>query len=136
MQPFLISYRGVAHPWLCDRLGHLNTRNYFAALDDSMQHFFAVLGCIADETHGWADVKHEINYLKEIPLGELFHVECALLRVGRKSISYRQQVVITKSSEIAATCDAITVWFDLEKRTAVEAPMILQENSMLYLIQE
>lgn len=132
--PFVVTYRGVAHPWLVDRLGHLNTRNYFGALDDAMQHFFAVLGYAQDPGFGWADVSHTISYEHEVPAGALFHVESALKKVGRKAISYRQRIILTDSGQVAATVDAVTVLFDLSARAAVEAPAIVRENAEAFLL--
>jgi acyl-CoA thioester hydrolase len=136
MQPFITCYRGVAQPWLCDRLGHLNTRHYFAALDDAAQHFFSILGYEQDPGFGWADVSHTINYSHEVPLGALFQIDIALLRVGRRAISYRQQVILSDSKEVAATCDAVSVLFDLDKREAVEAPEAIRENGGPFTLQE
>ena len=41
--PPIIHY-GVAHPWLCDALGHLNTRNYHAMYDDALFVLLAIIG--------------------------------------------------------------------------------------------
>lgn len=132
--PYIVTYRGVAHPWLVDRLGHLNTRNYFAALDDAMQHFFSALGYVQQPGFGWADVSHTITYEHEVPSGALFHVETALRKVGRKAISYRQRLVLTDSGEVAATVDAVTVLFDLALRAAVEAPNVVKENAEAFML--
>ena len=134
MYPYVTSYRGIAHPWLCDRLGHLNTRNYFAAMDDAMQHFFAVLGYEQEAGFGWADVSHHIQYEHEIPLGALFHVDIALIRVGARAISYRQKIVLTDGGTLAATCDATTVRFDLSERSAVSAPAVIKANAEAYML--
>ena len=134
MKPYVICYRGVAHPWLCDSLGHLNTRHYMAMFDDAMQHFFAILGFIPDEDHGWADVKHEIEYAAEIPPGSLVHIDAAIQRVGGKSISYRQRLMLTGSEEEAASCSATTVLFSLTERKAVEVPQVIRENAPHYTL--
>jgi acyl-CoA thioester hydrolase len=127
--PYLTSFRGIAHPWLCDRLGHLNTRNYVAALDDAMQHYFALLGHHVDDRTGWADVAQNISYKREIPEGALFHVDAAITRIGTKSISYRQRIVLTAENEIAAVCDAVSVLFDLTDRAALPVPEAIVQNA-------
>jgi len=34
---------GVAHPWLCDSMGHLTSRHYVAMFDDASYHFFRLV---------------------------------------------------------------------------------------------
>lgn len=136
MHPYITTYRGIAHPWLCDRLGHLNTRHYFAALDDAMQHFFSLMGYVQEHNYGWADVQHHVEYKSEIRLGSLFHVECALVKIGNKAITYRQRIVLTDTGEIAAECEAVTVRFSLEERRSVEAPSVLHENAEAFTASE
>lgn len=134
MKPYVICYRGVAHTWMCDHLGHLNTRHYTAAFDDAMQHFFSILGYKRDPGYGWADVKHQIEYLSEIRPGELIHVECALIRVGKKAVTYEQRLVLTDKMEVAAKNTATSVLFDIGARVAVEAPAIIYENGAEYTV--
>ncbi len=40
----LTTYVGVAHPWMCDTMGHMNVRHYAAMFDDAS---FQLLGHIA-----------------------------------------------------------------------------------------
>lgn len=114
-----VSYRGVAHPWLCDRNAHLNTRHYVGAFDDAAQHFFADLESSSATHFSWADVSQQISYAAEVPLGELFYVECRVTRVGRTSLGYRQTLRLQSTGEISAVVDAVTVRFDLDARRAV-----------------
>jgi acyl-CoA thioester hydrolase len=132
--PYLTSYRGIAHPWLCDRLGHLNTRNYVGALDDAIQHYFALLGHHVDERTGWADVAQNISYQREIPAGALFHVDAAITRLGNKSISYRQRIILTAENQIAAVCDAVSVLFDLTARAALPVPESIVQSAGAYML--
>lgn len=134
MNPYLICYRGVAHTWMCDHLGHMNTRHYTAAFDDSMQHFFSMLGYKHEPGFGWADVKHNVEYMAEIPPASLFHVECAIIRIGRKSITYQQRLLLTETGTVAAINTATSVLFDLTARHAVDAPSILQQTAPAHTI--
>lgn len=119
----LVSYRGVAHPWLCDRNAHLNTRHYVGAFDDAAQHFFAELGSEDAVNLSWADVSQQISYAAEVPLGELFYIECRVTRVGRTSLGYRQTLRLQSTGDISAVVDAVTVRFDLDVRRAVPLPV-------------
>jgi acyl-CoA thioester hydrolase len=98
----------VVHPWLCDVMGHLSTRNYMAMFDDATYQFLSIIGYdarMASEQHwGWADVRHEINYISEIAAG-------AVLRVEGRAKAY-----------VCATLEAKIVCFDLEARRARPPP--------------
>lgn len=110
------TFSGVAHTWLCDEMGHMNTRNYVGMFDDAMQHFMLVLGHDAmvdgERRLGWADVRHEIDYKAEVPEGALVHIDCEALRVGNSSINYLQTLILSETGEVAAVNKATSVLFD------------------------
>lgn len=129
--PPLTCFQGVAHPWLCDEMGHMNTRNYVGMFDDAMQHFFRRLGHDGREAReksiGLVDVRHEIDYVSEVPLGALVHIDCSLERLGRKSIRYRQVMYLSDTACKAAVNFATSVLFDLKARRAIPVPEYLKE---------
>ena len=100
-----------------------------AFFDDAMQHFFSILGHKAEEGFGWADVRHEIDYKAEVRPGALVHIECAIIRIGSKAITYHQKLILTDSGAVAAENRATTVLFDTQERHAVAAPSIIKENA-------
>ncbi|WP_250460074.1 acyl-CoA thioesterase [Microbulbifer litoralis] len=134
------TYSGVAHTWLCDEMGHLNTRNYVGMFDDAMQHFMLILGHRAvvdgERRLGWADVRHEIDYMAEVPEGALVHVDCEALRVGNSSITYRQTLVLSETGEVAAVNKATSVLFDLKKRATTSIPDVMREKVGGYMASE
>ncbi|MCW8125237.1 acyl-CoA thioesterase [Microbulbifer halophilus] len=133
------THSGVAHTWLCDEMGHLNTRNYVGMFDDAMQHFMLILGHKAtvdgERRLGWADVRHEIDYIAEVPEGALVHVECEALRVGNSSITYRQTLILSETAEVAAVNRATSVLFDLKKRTATPIPDVIRQAADRYMVE-
>ncbi|WP_237067473.1 acyl-CoA thioesterase [Microbulbifer guangxiensis] len=134
------TFSAVAHTWLCDEMGHMNTRNYVGMFDDAMQHFMLVLGHNAmvdgERRLGWADVRHEIDYKAEVPEGALVHVECEVLRVGNSSITYRQTLILTETNEVAAVNKATSVLFDLKKRSATPIPAVMREKVAGYIAED
>ena len=47
----ILVQKSVAHPWMCDVLGHMTTRHYVAMFDDSSYHFlYTVFGWTGDWT--------------------------------------------------------------------------------------
>jgi hypothetical protein len=63
----VVTFQGVAHPWLCDEMGHLNTRNYVGMFDDAMQHFMRTMGHNAAQARksniGWAELIIQVKCL-------------------------------------------------------------------------
>jgi len=131
-------YKGVAHPWQCDFLGHLTTRFYTALFDDASYHFiyqlFGWTGSSDDEGKlGWVDVRHVTNYQAEVAAGGLLEIEASIIKIGGKSITYYYEMKNLGSGEVAATLESVCVLFDLEERNAVAVPAELREQAEKYL---
>lgn len=116
-------HSAVAHPWLCDIMGHMTTRHYIAIFDDASYFFlnrtFKWSGDDATRGMGWADVRHEIDYVAEVAAGDLLEVRGQLERIGNKSITVRYEMHNLKKGEVAATLTSTSVLFDLKARKAV-----------------
>ena len=114
---------GMVYPWQCDSMGHLTTRFYMAAFDEAAWHFLYEAGydpaLMEQEQVGWADVRHEIEYLRELRAGELFYIESKPLRVGNSSIVYQLELKTSSGDESCARLNATTVQFDLKRRKSM-----------------
>jgi acyl-CoA thioester hydrolase len=122
MPASLETYRGVAHPWLCDSMGHMNTRHYAAMFDDASFHLLGVLGgltALANDGFGWADVRHLHEFKHEVESGALIVIRSTLTRIGTKSITYRHEMRGVEADLLHATSEIVSVQFDLRKRAAV-----------------
>ena len=119
-------FRAVAHPWLCDVMGHLTTRHYIAIFDDASYHFFFEMfgwsGADINDGLGFADVRHEIDYAAEVGAGDLLSVSGRLVRLGTKSVTVVYDMVNLSREEQAATLKSVTVCFDTRSRKAVAWP--------------
>ena len=93
-----------------------------------------MLGFRKLENHGWADVKHEISYSAEVLPGSLIQVDCAIIRLGGKSITYEQRLIVTDNETVAAKNVATTVLFDQKERKAVPVPEIIRQNATAYTL--
>lgn len=122
----LETFRGVAHPWLCDAFGHLNTRHQMAMFDDAGFHFLHHLGPSAvdmrDARRGWADVHLEVDLDDEVPLGALVVVRSGLIKVGRSSLTYAHTMHAADDDRVHTRMRIVTVFFDLEARRAAALP--------------
>ncbi len=111
----------VAHPWLCDVIGHLTTRHYVAMFDDASYHFlfkvFAWTGATDDNGNtGWVDVRHEIEYKAEVSAGDVLEIHASLVKIGTKSITVSYRMINLGRDELAATLVCTYVLFDMNER--------------------
>ena len=54
----VVTYVGVAHPWMCDAMGHMNVRHYMAMFDvASFQLPGKLTEVEKDKSLGWPDVR-------------------------------------------------------------------------------
>ena len=131
----IVAHKGVAHPWLCDVMGHMTTRYYVGMFDDASYHFLAeVFGWEAGgEAPGWADVKHTIEYQDEVGSGDLLEVRGQLEKVGGKSITVRYEMHNLTRKTLAASLESVSVYFDLKARKAVAIPDDLRGRAAPFL---
>ncbi len=130
--------KSVAHPWMCDVLGHMTTRHYVAMFDDAAYHMFYTVfgwtGSSDDENKvAWADVQHIIDYKSEVSAGDLLEIDGKLTKIGNKSITISYEMKNLGSNEVAATLQVICVLLDLETRQSVEMPDELRELASKHL---
>jgi acyl-CoA thioester hydrolase len=134
----MVVNKGVAHPWLCDVIGHMTTRHYVAMFDDASYHFlFAVFGWSGSmDKHGergWVDVRHVIEYLAEVSAGDLLEIRASLVKLGTKSIKIRFDMFNLARDELAARLESICVLFDMKARTGLPIEGELREKALAHL---
>ncbi|NIR31302.1 MAG: acyl-CoA thioesterase [Gammaproteobacteria bacterium] len=140
MTRMIETFRGVAHPWLCDAFGHLNTRNYVGMFDDASFHLFSALGAspieLLREHKGWADVKAELEFKDEVPLGHLVVVRTGVVKLGRTSLAYRHEMRGADDDRLHATMQTVTVHFDLKTRKSIPLPDVLRASAERHLLED
>jgi acyl-CoA thioester hydrolase len=115
------TYRGMAYPWLCDSMGHMNTQHYAAMYDTAGFHFLSQVMPYVELSKsglGWADVRQLIEYKQEVRSGTLVVIRSHLTRLGGKSIGYVHEMRGAETGILHSTSEMVTVLFDLEKRAA------------------
>ena len=133
--------KSVAHPWMCDVLGHMTTRFYLHMFDDSSYHLlfevFGWSGASDDEgARGWADVKHVIEYVAEVNAGDVLETRGGIKKIGNKSITIRYEMMNLGENELAATLECTCVLFDLKARKALELTDELRAMAAAKLIED
>jgi len=132
-------YKGMAQPWFCDVMGHMNIRHYMAMFDDSSyQLLFQVFGWTGNPDNnggqGWADVKHVIEYQAEVHAGDLLEIRGCMTKIGNKSIGIRYEMTNAAKDELAATLDCVCVLIDLDSRNAVPLSDKQRDQAAQYLV--
>jgi len=117
-------YKGMAQPWYCDVMGHMNIRHHMAMFDEaSYQLLYQVFGWSGSQDtrsgEGWADVRHVIEYQSEVHAGDLLEIRGCIVKVGTKSITIRYDMFNIVRDELAATLECVCVRFDLKNRKAI-----------------
>lgn len=132
------TYRGVAYPWLCDSMGHMNTQFYCALYDGASFHFLSRIASYAELTPrrlGWADVRQTIEYKEEVRAGALLVVATRLVRLGASSVSYLHEMRNVETGALHSTSENVTVLFDLEARKAAPLDAAARERAAALLEQ-
>ena len=113
--------RAVVQPWNCDMMGHLTTRFYVAFFDDAINILLGqATGWAPTDPEwadrGWADVRHEIDFVGEVASGVIVEVYGAVRSVGRTSVQTDYEMRRLHGGQVAARLAAKTVFFNLAER--------------------
>lgn len=140
MSEWFETFRGIAHPWLCDAYGHLNTRHHMAMFDDASSHFLHRLSALAPVPEGsrlgWADVSLKATLSDEVPLGRLVVLRTRLLRLGRSSVTYHTEMRSADDGRLHSAVETVTVRFDLDARRAVPLPEAMVAAASAWIATE
>lgn len=116
----------IAHPWLCDIMGHMATRHYAAMFEDAAYHLSAAFGGGPElgraDGWGWADVRHETVFQAEVAAGTRISIEGRVTKLGRSSITTELRMFADDADRPCATLTASTVCFDLNQRKSRAIP--------------
>jgi len=131
------TFRGLVYPAQCDAMGHMNVQHYVAAFDQAMWHLVHEIGyrkpAAPGTGHGWADVRHVIDYRSELPAGALYKVLSGIGKVGRSSLVTVHRMLASDNDGLAAECEMTSVYFDLAARASFPLPQALRDAAMALL---
>ena len=133
------TYRGMVYPWQCDHQGHMTTQHYVAMFDQAGWHLLSALDLnpevLAADGRGYVDVKHTIEYLAEQRVGSLVFVESGLRRVGGSSLTAVHWLRNARDRTLSATCEMVTVHFDLVARVKLPIPEDIRSRLAIRLVE-
>jgi acyl-CoA thioester hydrolase len=120
------TYRGMVYPWQCDHQGHMTTMHYLGMFDQAGWHLLNHYGLgpeqLKDDGLGIVDAKDTLEYLAELRVGALVVVRSALGRVGTTSVIVGHRMSNAATDELAARCEMVGVFFDLNARRKLPFP--------------
>jgi acyl-CoA thioester hydrolase len=126
------TYSGVVYPAQTDAMGHMTVQYYVAAFDQAMWHLVHALGYLpewrTERGEGWADVRHDVTFSKELRVGSLFWVESSVVAIGKTSLSTRHRL-IDAEGELSSTDDVKSVYFHLNGRKALPLPEAIRKSA-------
>ncbi|RJG40427.1 acyl-CoA thioesterase [Mesorhizobium sp. DCY119] len=116
--------RAVVQPWHCDMMGHLTTRHYVAFFDDAINVLIshATNWSVTEPEwadKGWADIRHEIDYVAELSAGVIIEIYGAIRDLGRTSILADFEMRRLHGGQLSAKLTAKSVFFDLVERKSI-----------------
>lgn len=121
-----VCYRGVAHLWECDSLGHLNSPFYSRIFDDASTGAMLAFGLSMVDAlaagYSWADVRMELEYRNEVRVNSVLSVTAQVVSLGRASIVIDYTMRNDTAGNIAATARIKSVCFDLRERKSMPWP--------------
>ncbi len=133
MARYLDTFRGVVYPWHCDQMGHLNVQHYVGMYDQASVHLFAAFGLshahVRETNMGFADVRHVIEYKNELLAGSAVRMESRVTAVGNSSIRHEHRLLDIDTDEVAATFEAVSVYFDLGARKSAPLPQEFRDRA-------
>lgn len=103
-------------------MGHLTTRHYMGFFDDGENVLISrstgwSLANPEWKGKGWADVRHEIDYLAEVPIGTIIEIFGEVQGFGRTSIT--GVLEMRRDGKPVAKLSLKTVFFDLDARRSI-----------------
>ena len=127
--------RQIAHPWLCDANGHLNTRHIQGFYDDATQHLLALCGFSGAGTGrlSIADVRCTMSFAAEIAPGAPVMIRSGFAKLGGKSFTTVHALSGMDGTHHGG-CETTTVFFDLDARRASTIPNAFREAATRFLV--
>ena len=134
-----LTYRGVAYPWHCDHMGHMNVMWYVGKFDEATWQLLAMLGItgsyMRDRRLGMVAVEQKIVYKRELVPRDLVMIRSGILEIKEKVIRFFHEMVNEGSDEIAAVTVLTGVPIDAETRKARPFPGDILERGRKMLVE-
>ena len=123
--PFVCTDFSVRPEWI-DGNGHMNVSFYLKAFDDGFDAAYAAIAFGYDmiQRRGLSTMAAEmhITYQGELFEGDPIRIETQLVDCDRKRFHWFQSMRHGKTGALAATCEWLILFIDMNKRRVAEMP--------------
>jgi acyl-CoA thioester hydrolase len=119
-------FSGRVEPHWIDYNGHMNVAYYHQAFDRATDAFLERIGLgesyLERENGSMFALEDHITYQRELRVGDPFRITVQLLDFDRKRMHYFQRLFHEEEGFLAATCEHLSIFVDMAKRTSAEIP--------------
>jgi acyl-CoA thioesterase FadM len=114
------TYRGTVFPWETDIVEHLTVAYYFERFADATLNLLHGLGLgagyVRAEGRGCVTVDCYVRYLHELRVGDVLHIESAVIGVDGDGLRLGHRVLNSDTGVLCATLEQRTVHMELGTR--------------------
>jgi acyl-CoA thioester hydrolase len=134
----LLTYRGVAYPWHCDHMGHMNVVGYVGKFDEASWNLLAAIGLTGsffrDSERAIAAVEQAISYKKELRPGDTLVIRSWIVEMREKGMSFAHEMRKADTDELAATCRQTSLLLDAATRKTAAFPSHVRDKAREFLV--
>ena len=140
MQPskgFEELWRGVAYPWECDHMGHMNVQHHMAKAVEAagwLQHRIGIAPGIAGrERRGLAPVADYLRFHREVRAGDILVGRGAVLEVSESSLSYALEMIDAATDEVCVTSHVTAAHVSMDTGESIPWNAAEQQGAMEFI---
>ena len=116
-----------------DRFGHVNNTVYFSLFDMcKTKYFLSVLGMNIFDRCATVVAGVKANFLSPIYYPDEIVIETAIVHIGNKSVTIKQQAVNKRTREVKCECETVMVFFDTKENHSIVIPQEYRERIEKY----
>jgi acyl-CoA thioester hydrolase len=117
LEDFVELWRGVAYPWECDHMGHVNVQHYASKMGEASLWLAHLIGLspavMTAERRTLAPVEDYYRFRREVHGGDVLVIRGAVLDLGETTVTYVLEMVDAATGEVCTTNHAIAQHVDL-----------------------
>ncbi|MGB0388683.1 MAG: thioesterase family protein [Ardenticatenaceae bacterium] len=131
-----VDYRAMIPESYLDRMGHMNIQWYMALSNYAIPNFFDSFGAgiayLKSGENGIFALKHHLQYLAEVRVGETVAMHTRVLGRSAKRLHFMQLMINESTGKLACTIEVLNSHIDMTiRRTSPYPPHIAAQIDQL-----
>ena len=119
---WLETYRGTVYSWEVDNVEHFTVAYYFARFEDATHAMLHAVGLdpvsLAATGHAGVTTDCRVRYLRELRVGDIFHIRSGVIGVDDGRLQLVHEVVDSGDGAVCATVEEVVALVDRTSRAA------------------